>query len=59
MKYGLCNLSIVPLRIESSDTSEMISQVLYGELFEIIEFSKKWSFIKFWLSRDFFSGDSF
>ena len=54
MKYGLCNLSIVPLRVESSDTSEMISQVLYGELFEIIEFSKKWSFIK--LNYDGYEG---
>jgi len=46
MNYGLCNLSSVPLRSEASDTSEMISQVLYGDLFEIIETTKKWSFIK-------------
>ncbi|PHS60686.1 MAG: hydrolase Nlp/P60 [Flavobacterium sp.] len=46
MNYGLCNLSIVPLRSKPSDTSEMISQVLYGDLFEIIETTKKWSFIR-------------
>lgn len=43
MNYGLCNLSIVPLRLEDSDRSEMVSQVLYGDLFEIIESTKKWS----------------
>ncbi len=54
MNYGLCNLSIVPLRSEASDRSEMISQVLYGELFEIIEFTKKWSLIR--LSYDTYEG---
>ena len=42
MNYGLCNLNIVPLRIEDSDCSEMVSQVLYGELFEVLELSEKW-----------------
>lgn len=37
MKYGLCNLSLVPLRLEASDKSEMVTQVLYGEHFKIIE----------------------
>ena len=42
MDYGLCNLNIVPLRLEDSDCSEMISQVLYGDLFEILEVKEKW-----------------
>jgi len=44
--YGICNLSIVPLRAEESDRSEMISQVLFGEFFEIIEKHKNWSKIR-------------
>ena len=44
--YGICNLSIVPLRAEPKDKSEMISQVLFGEYFEIIEKDKNWSKIK-------------
>ncbi len=44
--YGICNLSIVPLRLEPSDTSEMVSQILYGELFKILEIRKKWSRIR-------------
>jgi len=46
MHYGICNLSIVPLRIEPNDTSEMISQLLFGEHFEILEIHKKWSKIR-------------
>ncbi len=46
MSFGICNLSIVPLRFEPSDKSELTSQVLYGDLFEIIEIQPKWSYIK-------------
>ena len=46
MKYGICNLSIVPLRLEPSDRSEMVSQLLYGETFKILEHRKKWSRIR-------------
>ena len=46
MLYGICNLSIVPLRIEASDTSEMVSQVLFGEHFKVLEKRKKWSKIR-------------
>ncbi|MDG2151980.1 MAG: hydrolase Nlp/P60, partial [Polaribacter sp.] len=37
MLYGICNLSSASLRASASDSSEMISQVLFGETFEIIE----------------------
>ena len=46
MKFGICNISIVPLRKEKSQKSEMISQLLYGETFEILELSNNWSHIK-------------
>ncbi|MCT8340198.1 C40 family peptidase [Flavobacteriaceae bacterium TK19130] len=46
MKYGLCNISIAPLRAEKADASEMVSQVLYGELFKILDMQKKWSRIR-------------
>ncbi len=54
MKYGLCPLSIVPLRSEANDRSEMVSQVLYGESFKIIESRKKWSKIR--LAFDSYEG---
>jgi hypothetical protein len=37
MTISACNLSIVPLRAESSHRSEIVSQVLFGDTFEILE----------------------
>ena len=44
--FAICNLSIIPLRSEPNDRSEIISQILFGEHFEIIEVEKNWSKIK-------------
>ena len=44
--FGICNLAIIPLRLEPSDKSEIVSQVLFGEHFEIMEQLKQWSKIK-------------
>ena len=46
MQYGICNLSIVPLRLDASDKSELVSQVLYGDIFKILEQRKSWSKIR-------------
>ena len=46
MKYGICNLSIVPIRLEPNDNSEQISQLLYGDAFKILEVKIKWTKIK-------------
>lgn len=42
MQYGICTLSIVPVRIQPEDASEMITQLLYGEYFKILEVRGKW-----------------
>lgn len=42
MLYGIGNLGIVPIRLEPNDTSEMVSQLLYGEIFKIIDQRKNW-----------------
>lgn len=47
MQYGICNLGIVPIRLEPSDTSEMVTQALYGDYFKVLEQRKKWSRIRF------------
>ena len=44
--FGICNIAIIPLRFEPSDKSEIVSQVLFGEHFEILEQLKQWSKIK-------------
>ena len=46
MFYGICNLSIVAVRFEASEKSEMVTQLLFGEHFTIIEKQKNWSKIK-------------
>ena len=37
MSYAICPISIVPIRNGASDKSEMISQLLFGELVEVLE----------------------
>lgn len=54
MRYGICQLSIVPMRAEPSDPSELVNQVLYGEHFKVVERRKKWSRIK--LTHDKYEG---
>ncbi|WP_320814704.1 C40 family peptidase [Flavobacterium sp.] len=44
--FGICNLSIVPIRFEPSDRSEQVSQLLFGEHFTILEQDKKWTKIE-------------
>ena len=46
MQYGICHLSIVPIRILPDDVDEMTSQLLYGEHFKILESRKRWSRIR-------------
>ena len=46
MQYGLCHLSIVPLRAEPDDTSEQTSQLLYGEFFKVLKKNQHWSHIR-------------
>lgn len=40
--YGICNLSVVPGRAEPADAAEQVSQLLFGEHYEVKENRKKW-----------------
>lgn len=46
MTYGCCHLSLVPVRETPSDRSEMVNQLIFGDVFEIIETKPKWVKIK-------------
>ena len=46
MRYGISNLSIVPVRSEPREKSEMCTQVLFGEHYTIMEENAKWCQIK-------------
>ena len=62
MQYGICPLSIVPIRTNPDDCAEMSSQLLYGEHFKVLECRKNWSRIRIaydgfegWISNNQFS----
>jgi gamma-D-glutamyl-L-lysine dipeptidyl-peptidase len=46
MNFGICALSIVPVRSAASDKSEMVSQLLFGELVELLEKKGSWAKIR-------------
>ena len=54
MQYGISNLSIVPMRSEAADQTEMVNQILFGEHFKVLEVRKKWSRIR--LAHDSYEG---
>lgn len=41
MSYAICHLSVVPLRNSPSDKSEQVSQLLFGEMVEMLEWKGK------------------
>jgi cell wall-associated NlpC family hydrolase len=43
MDYGVCILTSVPIRKEESDKSEMVTQLLFGETFQVNIVLGKWS----------------
>lgn len=47
-KYGVISLGVVPVRKEPADRSEMVNQMLFGDLLEVLEQSGTWYLIKSW-----------
>ncbi|HPK09870.1 MAG TPA: C40 family peptidase [Saprospiraceae bacterium] len=46
-EFAICNLAVAPIRAFPDDRSEMISQLLFGELCEILDYkNKSWVKIK-------------
>ena len=46
MNFAYCHLSIVPVRSDHSDLAEIVTQLLFGEIVEIIEEYKQWRKIR-------------
>ena len=46
MPHGICHLSVVPVRALAENASEMLTQLLYGDHFKILENRKYWSKIR-------------
>jgi cell wall-associated NlpC family hydrolase len=41
-KLGFCLVSVAPVRIDGRDSSEIVSQLLFGEPIEVLEFGEPW-----------------
>ena len=54
MKYGICLLSVVPVRAEAKDISEIVTQLLFGDSVTILEKKQHW--LKVALSHDDYEG---
>lgn len=46
MEYGICQYSVIALRSESSEKSEMVSQILFGEAYSVLLKKSGWVKIK-------------
>ena len=46
MNYGICKLSVIAIRKEPSHTSEMVSQLLFNELYLVLDEKPGWHLIK-------------
>lgn len=42
MEYGICPLSVVPVRAEPRDSAEQVTQLLFGESIEILSKDSPW-----------------
>ena len=44
--FGYCHFSVIPVRAAASHTSEMVNQLLFGEVFEILDSSEDFLLIR-------------
>lgn len=54
MRHGICKLSVVPMRKECSHKSELVSELLFNDIYEIIEENDEW--VKIRCSYDLYEG---
>ncbi|WP_443938430.1 C40 family peptidase [Pedobacter sp. MW01-1-1] len=50
-QYGICRVTVAPLRADGSDRAEIVSQLLFGEHVEILEKGESW-----WLVQNGYDG---
>ncbi|MEC3874545.1 C40 family peptidase [Chryseobacterium salviniae] len=46
MNKGICIVTVAPVRAESSDKAEIVTEILFGESADILEVNKNWTLIK-------------
>ena len=45
--YGICQVAIAPLRMDASDASEIVTQLLFGDYVKVLELKKPWAHVFF------------
>ncbi|MEO1049408.1 MAG: C40 family peptidase [Bacteroidota bacterium] len=53
---GICRLTIVPVRAESGDAAEMVTQLLFGDHYAILEISEDTKWLKIQINYDQYEG---
>ena len=54
MDSGICHLTVIPMRADPSHCSEMVSQLLYGETYRVLETANEW--VRVETHQDSYSG---
>ncbi len=45
-RYGICRLSVIPVRNTPSEKAEMVSQILFGETYTILDSKTNWLLVR-------------
>lgn len=56
LDYGVCRLSVVPVRKDTADQSEQVTQLLFGDDYEVTEQSKDKKWLKVRITFDQYEG---
>ena len=46
MNSGICSLTVIPMRAEPSHCAEMVSQLLFGETYRVLEITEEWMHVE-------------
>jgi hypothetical protein len=56
LDFGVCRLSIVPVRGEAADKAELVTQLFFGEHYEVLSVSKDKKWLKIQIHFDQYEG---
>jgi gamma-D-glutamyl-L-lysine dipeptidyl-peptidase len=54
--YGVCRLSVVPVRKDSADVSEIVTQLLFGDDYQVLEITTDRKWLKIKITYDQYEG---
>jgi hypothetical protein len=56
LAYGDCRLSLVPVRAEAREASEMVNQLIFGDRYRVVEYHPKGEWVKISSTFDDYTG---